>query len=48
MIGQLVNNQYEIVKTIGKGSFGEIYEGLDKKSNQRVAIKCEVVGIKDP
>ncbi len=35
----IVANRYIIDKKIGKGSFGEVYKGFDKETNQQVAIK---------
>ena len=32
-------NKYEIIKDIGGGSYGTVYEGIDKKTNKKVAIK---------
>ena len=35
----MVANKYIIEKKIGKGSFGEVFKGFDKDTNQAVAIK---------
>jgi serine/threonine protein kinase len=36
---------YELVKVVGSGSFGYVFEGLDRTHNRRVAIKrVEKVG----
>ena len=32
-------NKYQIVKKIGDGTYGQVYEGIDKESNKKVAIK---------
>ena len=32
-------NKYEIIKDIGGGSFGVVYEGINKQTNEKVAIK---------
>lgn len=38
--GQMMaNGRFMITKSIGKGSFGEIFQGLDTQSNKDVAIK---------
>jgi serine/threonine protein kinase len=39
----MVNGRFMITKSIGKGSFGEIFQGLDTATNKKVAIK--MVGI---
>lgn len=31
--------EYQIVRILGKGSYGEVVEAIDKKNNRRVAIK---------
>lgn len=38
---QLIENRFIVGPSIGKGSFGEVFEGLDRISGQRVAIKFE-------
>ena len=36
---------YELVRVIGSGSFGYVFEGLDRTNNKKVAIKrVEKVG----
>ncbi|MGB7415396.1 MAG: serine/threonine-protein kinase [Thermosynechococcaceae cyanobacterium] len=37
--GNVLNNQYVIVKLLGKGSSGHVYEAINLKNNLRVAIK---------
>ena len=32
-----------ITKSIGKGSFGEIFQGLDTQNNKEVAIKMVIL-----
>ncbi|KNZ62050.1 CK1/CK1/CK1-D protein kinase [Puccinia sorghi] len=39
---------YRFVQRIGNGAFGEIYLGVDLKTNQEVAIKVEPVDTKEP
>lgn len=35
----IVANKYIIEKKIGRGSFGEVFKGFDKDTNEPVAIK---------
>ena len=32
-------DRFKIIKRIGSGSFGKIYQGIDLMTNERVAIK---------
>ena len=32
-------NKYEIIKDIGVGTFGTVYEAINKITNEKVAIK---------
>jgi len=43
-----IAGRYSLLKKIGSGSFGEIYKGLDNKTNAEVAIKLEPVNSKHP
>ncbi|HEY4106533.1 MAG TPA: serine/threonine-protein kinase [Polyangiaceae bacterium] len=38
-VGQLVDNKYRIVRTIGEGGMGAVFEGENVRINRRVAIK---------
>ena len=39
VIGDHIAYRYEIIKLLGKGEFGQVFECLDKKEQERVAIK---------
>lgn len=39
-IGMLLENKYEIVRKLGEGGMGAVYEGLHTHIKRRVAIKC--------
>jgi casein kinase 1 len=43
-----VASKYKIGKKIGSGSFGEIYEGINQQTNEKVAIKLESVNSRHP
>ena len=36
-----VGGHYKLLKKIDSGSFGEIYKGLNTKTNTEVAVKLE-------
>lgn len=38
-VGQLIDNKYRIVRLIGEGGMGAVYEGENVRINRRVAIK---------
>jgi casein kinase 1 len=40
--------KYKIIKKIGSGSFGEIYEGMNLETNETVAIKLENISSRHP
>lgn len=44
--GQLVNNRFEIVREIGHGGMGIVYEAFDRKREQRIAIKSAKLGFR--
>ena len=44
----LIANRFKVIGKIGGGSFGDIYEGLDSRTGQKVAIKLEKVMNKNP
>eukprot|EP01041_Mallomonas_annulata_P015063 gene15063-31953_t len=37
--GDLIRNRYEILKISGLGTFGKVFECIDKKHSDRVAVK---------
>lgn len=39
--GDLIDNKFEVLEYIGKGSFGDVYKANDIKNNKLVAIKTE-------
>ncbi len=39
-IGQIVHERYRIVRKLGEGGFGAVYEGEHQLIQRRVAIKC--------
>jgi casein kinase I family protein HRR25 len=39
----MINNKYEIIDQIGKGSFGKIYKARNIRTNEHVAIKIESI-----
>ena len=43
-----IAGKYRLIKKIGKGSYGEIYQALNIKSNENVAVKMEPVSTKTP
>ena len=34
-----IGNKYKVLKRLGKGAFGDIYAGVNIKTNEEVAIK---------
>lgn len=38
---ELEGGRFVVGRPIGKGSFGDVYEGYDRQNRQRVAIKFE-------
>jgi serine/threonine protein kinase len=37
------NNKYNLIKKIGEGTFGTIFEGINVRTNEKVAIKMELI-----
>ena len=46
MEGEIVAKNYKIIKKLGKGAFGEIWQAVHKKTKQEYAIKFEPIGSK--
>jgi len=40
--------KYKLGRKIGSGSFGDIYLGVNKKTNEEVAVKLESIKTKFP
>src|SRR5215472_18293878 len=38
--GQTVAGRFEIIRRVGDGGMGVVYEAFDKTRNRRIAIKC--------
>ena len=38
-IGSRLDNRYEVLDSIGQGSFSSVYQAFDHKHNKRVAVK---------
>src|SRR5437773_7989629 len=42
--GEVVEGRFEILRTIGEGGMGVVYEAIDRKRNLRIAIKSAKPG----
>lgn len=42
--GEVIEGRFEIVRVIGEGGMGIVYEAIDRKRNQRIAIKSAKPG----
>lgn len=43
IINKIVNRKYKVLSLLGKGSFGEIYKGINVRTSEKVAIKIELI-----
>jgi tetratricopeptide (TPR) repeat protein/predicted Ser/Thr protein kinase len=44
--GQVVNHRFEIIREIGEGGMGVVYEAFDRKRGQRIAFKSAKLGFR--
>ena len=47
-INKLIFSKYLIIKKIGKGSFGTVYQGVNTTTNEKIALKVEKREKNDP
>ena len=45
---EILGGNFLLKKKLGKGAFGEIFLGVQKNTNKKVAIKLEDIKIKYP
>src|SRR2546426_8648652 len=43
-VGQVISERFELIREIGEGGMGVVYEAFDRKRNQRIAIKAAKPG----
>jgi serine/threonine protein kinase len=43
-----IADKYKLIKKVGSGAFGDIYKGIDLKTNAEIAIKLEPLKTKFP
>src|SRR5437016_1184884 len=44
--GEVISERFEIIREIGEGGMGVVYEGYDRKRKQRIAIKSAKAGFR--
>jgi casein kinase 1, epsilon len=45
---ELIDNKYKILKSIGKGAFGEVFSAIDIETEEEHAVKIEEQDSKHP
>ena len=48
LVNIIVGDRYKLLRRIGQGSFGEVFEVVDIVSGNRVAVKLEETSKKQP
>lgn len=48
MFDPVVEGRYKVLNPLGKGAFGQIYDGVDIQTNEPVAIKFELMPVSAP
>jgi serine/threonine protein kinase len=43
LVGSIINNKYKVTKYIGSGSFGDVYQVVNKKTNELFALKVPII-----
>lgn len=43
-----IGRSFKLTKKLGNGAFGEIFHGINLKTNMEVAVKLEPVSTKHP
>jgi casein kinase 1/casein kinase 1 epsilon len=43
LVGSIINNKYKVTKYIGSGSFGDVYQVINKKTNELFALKVPII-----
>jgi len=44
----IINKTFKLTRKLGSGAFGEIFHGINLKTNEEVAIKLENTNTKHP